>query len=822
MKRHHIPATLLLAAALLSCSKEEPEISVTQEDAEVAETLVTSSIVYVSEELASQLETSASEGKLHTKSLAMNSVLDELGAESFTRFFEDAGEFEPRTRKAGLHRWYEITFSEPVLRTKASDDLAAVPGIEKVHEPVTVKTTSVPNDAYFKWQWNLYNDKSLDLDITYMGEQASSNEGADINVLPVWESFTTGSSSVIVSVVDEGIDLDHPDLEANCIPGGEDGSKNFVNNSYNISAGDHGSHVAGVIAAVRGNGIGVAGIAGGDYDSGLPGVRLMSCQIFTANSSASSANCAKAIKWGADHGAVISQNSWGYSYDTDDDGELSSRELEEALAGTITDLDKDAVDYFIAYAGCDNDGNQLADSPMKGGVVIMAAGNDGIEVGAPANYEPIIAVGSTQADWNPSWFTNYGDWVDISAPGGDGYGAGWGSANDGIYSRGNIYSTYAANSNDTYYRGQSYGYMNGTSMACPHVSGVAALVLSYFGGQGFTNADLEKALIEGANYEHVNVTTPVGPALDAYGAFKVAWTINPEVEINFPPEAVGGLSISAFRKSVTVSFTVPSDENEGIAKGAVCLLGVDRDALEDSTPSNLASGVMTTRSPFGELGIGDGASLTFTGLKYSTTYHARVYAYDSHLAYSSPSAIVSVTTPDNNPPQLTSEIGDMIMWTGQRADSLDLAAHIADPDEDAVFYSFVSNTNSWTLNASVNSNGKVGFRPYGNGFSEITVKATDEDGASSEFSFRVLVKEADDPVEMFPVPVTSTFTIRNAEEATAHVRIVSSGGGVVYDGTSTFSGFAPLTIDLSSCAPGRYSVSVTIGDSTYRRTITKI
>ncbi len=71
---------------------------------------------------------------------------------------------------------------------------------------------------------------------------------------------------------------------------------------------------------------------------------------------------------------MISQNSWGYDYDSNNDGKLTGSEYEAAMAATISSAHKAAVDYFIKYAGCDNDGNQLPDSPMKGGVVIFAAG----------------------------------------------------------------------------------------------------------------------------------------------------------------------------------------------------------------------------------------------------------------------------------------------------------------------------------------------------------------------------------------------------------------------------------------------------------------
>lgn len=128
----------------------------------------------------------------------------------------------------------------------------------------------------------------------------------------------------------------------------------------------------------------------------------MSCEILrdvVTNGKAETLNGSvpTAIKWAADHGAVICQNSWAYSYDMNGDGKLNSSELAKALAGKVNTSDRVAIDYFIKYAGCDNNGNQLPDSPMKGGLVVFAAGNENIKNGVPANYEPVVAVAAIEA-----------------------------------------------------------------------------------------------------------------------------------------------------------------------------------------------------------------------------------------------------------------------------------------------------------------------------------------------------------------------------------------------------------------------------------------
>ena len=314
--------------------------------------------VYLSEEMTAMVEAAAETGSLATKSPGMNLAIDELGITEMYRLFPHAGEFEERTRREGLHRWYVVKYSPEVALTKAQVSLEHVDGID-IFEPVRQIRNNDFNDLTSEL-WGLYN---------------RSYKGFDINVRSVWDQYTTGNPDVIVAVVDNGIDLNHQDLAANCLPNKH---HNFVDGSSNIVPGDHGTHVAGTIAAVSNNGRGVAGIAGGDKAKGKQGVKLMSCQIFKTNAdgSATGSGGAAAIKYGADNGAVISQNSWGYSFDTNGDGDITGDELTRAMSARISASDKAAVDYFIRYAGCDNNGNQLPNSPMKGGVVIFAAGND--------------------------------------------------------------------------------------------------------------------------------------------------------------------------------------------------------------------------------------------------------------------------------------------------------------------------------------------------------------------------------------------------------------------------------------------------------------
>lgn len=392
----------------------------------------------------------------------------EIGFESMERLFPEAGEYEKRTREAGLHTYYIVNFNREVPLSKACEAISAAKGVEGFEKRNIMKIEKT-NDPYWSYLWE------------YTSTRFS------IHAEEAWQ-YTTGDPSVKVCVVDEGIQLNHEDLQWNC----GDVHYNFVNKSDNIVAGEHGSHVAGTIAAVGNNGKGIAGIAGGDYDKGNRGITLMSAQVFQGNSSAYSFQ--SAIKWGADNGALISQNSWGNNYDFNNDGVLSESEKQYALNDKITSSMAAAIDYFIKNAGCDGDGNQREDSPMKGGVVCFAAGNDGLANGVPANYASNISVGATTSSGALAYYSNYGDWVSICAPGS------------------NIASCVPTN---------SYGRMDGTSMACPHVSGACALLVSYFGGKGFTNAMLRDILLGGAKSGLISSSSKdMGPYLDILGSIR--------------------------------------------------------------------------------------------------------------------------------------------------------------------------------------------------------------------------------------------------------------------------------------------------------------
>jgi hypothetical protein len=245
------------------------------------------------------------------------------------------------------------------------------------------KIDFVPNDPFWTLQWGL----------------------AKIEVDIAWNT-TVGDSSLLLAVVDTGVDWNHPDLAPNYAPLGYD----WVNDDSNpMDDHGHGTHVAGIAAAVMNNSIGVTGISQ---------VRIMAEKALNQTGYGFSDDLAEAIIHAADQNADIISMSWGsYSYNL-------------------------LIQHAIRYAY------------NSGVLLVAAAGNNATsEKCYPAAYNEVIAVSATDRNDNLAYFSNYGEWIEFAAPG---------------------VSIYSTTWND------DYAYKSGTSMAAPHVSGVAALIWSAF------------------------------------------------------------------------------------------------------------------------------------------------------------------------------------------------------------------------------------------------------------------------------------------------------------------------------------------------------
>lgn len=883
-------ASLVSIVLLSSCSRQESELTyetVVVHGREYPASSFEQDMVRImlSESLADSLSCNE-DGEVNLEASNVKSIdnlISAIGITSMRRTFPPAGEFEKRTREAGLHLWYNVYFSEGMGLTKSGESIGAVNGVEIVEyrpktvmigssEAVVVDPSSLPdagvssvgvfNDPGLSNQWHYYNDGSL----------SNSIAGSDINVVPVWQNYTTGSEDVIVAVVDGGVDYTHEDLAGNMWRNPEQSGDrvygwNFVNGGPLVTADDHGTHVAGTIAAVNNNGIGVCGIAGGNKAKGIPGVKIMSCQIFQGDDGASGA---EAIKWAADHGAVIAQNSWGYQFESEAD----------AKAFSTPKSDRDAMDYFTQNAGFDADGNQTG--PMAGGIVIFAAGNDSWSVGYPGDYETCIAVGSIGADYQAAYYTNFGDWVDVAAPGGD--------AKKGRQ----VYSTLPGN---------QYGYMQGTSMACPHVSGVAALIISRNGGPGFTTTALRQRL-EGSvrDISAYNKNKYIGKGL--VDTYKAVVGTNGK-----PPKQITDFSAEAVSNSIHFSLTIPSDPDD-VKPNMIFVYYSD----SPMTSSNYTSAMFRTYM-VGDMNPGDNLSDVLPDLEFSKQYYVAALASDYGGNTSPLSEVLSVTTGENHAPEIYPVDGTSIQikaWqtgimrflvsepdghdvtasvgpdtaslsTGWKNDTLLLyiagpssapgnhkaTLRVEDPygmyDEIGVDYVVEANNkpvktkdldgvvfNSTTdasvtiavsdyftdpdgetlaVSAEVSSyeianiavnKGNLIITPLKYGSMTATVTVTDALGESLSSTFGIVVRDGSQPVDIYPNPVIDTLYIRAGSDSMGHVNITSPTGDTIFDEDVSISVFSPAAIDLSSVPGGIYTVKVVYEGTEVKSNVVKL
>ena len=417
---------------------------------------------------------------------------------------------ERLARELGLHRWYSVKFDESIPVRKFAKEVAPskhVNAIEfntivslasdlKAHpmsmgnmaDTRALEPMSSFNDPYAKYQWNLHNS----------GDEAiakTAREGADVGVLDAWE-LCTGSSDVVVAVIDGPVQYNHPDLaaamwvneaELNGREGVDDDGNNYVDDVYGYNfnttgysggkinwttegESGHGTHVAGIVAAVNNNGVGISSIAGGSGSG--DGVRIMGCQVFDGAFAASDRDMSNAFIYAADNGACIAQCSYAYdprSFDSDN------------AYINHTSIEYNAIKYFVNPENCNH-------SAIGQNLAIFASGNETTSnSGYPGALPICVSVTAYGPDYLPTGYTNYGRGCNIAAPGGD-------------YSIGNSVSQILSTCiKDAV--GDDYAWMEGTSMACPHVSGVAALGISYAAkiGKKFEGDDYRHTLLTAVN-----------------------------------------------------------------------------------------------------------------------------------------------------------------------------------------------------------------------------------------------------------------------------------------------------------------------------------
>ncbi len=529
MKYRLLYLTVIAAALLSSCAEGEIPAPVPDQPQIVAPYVEGEVIVKFTPEVAdmiAQVETTRG-AATRSGAVALDEILEAIDGYQLERVFPIDVRSEERTREQGLHQWYVVRFGAGCTAEQVAERMKGLGEVQAVDfnrsikrayrtkatplsasrlaaaERATRATSEAMNDPLLAAQWHLVNRG----DQFCADGKIKSVRDADVQCEGAWKR-STGDEQVIVAVLDEGVFVEHPDLKANIWVNereewrshddndgngyaGDRHGYNFVKSSGVITWNDvndsgHGSHVAGVISAVNNNGVGISSIAGG---SGVgDGVKIMVCQIFSGYTGSTALAVARAIKYAADNGAVVLQCSWGYvsgAANTYDWGEQGFASQEEWEAGAP--LEKSALDYFTHNAGSPN-------GPIEGGIAIFAGGNESAPMaGYPGASDDYISVAATAADFTAATYTNYGKGTSVSAPGGDqDYYYDYVDEEHNYGEVGCILSTLPYNVSPS-----GYGYMEGTSMACPHVSGVAALAISYAAEQRrhLTEKELRELLI---------------------------------------------------------------------------------------------------------------------------------------------------------------------------------------------------------------------------------------------------------------------------------------------------------------------------------------
>jgi subtilisin family serine protease len=463
-----------------------------------------------------------------------------------------------RTFRGGAEHW---KVPPGLGAERAIERLRRHPLVDYAEPNFILSTDVVPNDPRLGELYGMINSG-----------QTGGTAGADIDADLAW-NVSRGSRSVVVAVIDTGVDYNHPDLAANMwrnpgeIPGnGIDDDANghvddvhgydWVNNDANpFDDNGHGTHCAGTIGAVGNNSVGVAGV---NWE-----VSIMALKFLSGAGSGSTANAVLAVDYATANGAHLTSNSWG--------GGGFSQTLFDAIARA------NAAD--IAF--------------------IAAAGNNGTnnDVGAhyPSNYDlpNIISVAATDHNDNKASFSNYGlVTVDIGAPGV------------------NILSTQP---------GGLYRLLSGTSMATPHVAGAAALVKSVF--PGIPAAQLKTALMTSATPNtalRTNGPTPVasGGRLNAFFAIAAPDDV--------PPGAVADLvTDGAGSNTMTLRWTATGDDG---TEGTAAFYHVRYSTTPlDEAGFNAATRAGNEPAP---LPFGSAQAMEVRGLAFDTTYYFAIKAFD--------------------------------------------------------------------------------------------------------------------------------------------------------------------------------------------------
>ena len=714
---------IALCVAATGCQKEPQGIGTgVREEQSVAGVSEGATIpgvmkIRVSDELAERLLAGADETGLVGDPAAAGLTMPGIEIKSVSTTFLIGGKFEARQKEAGLHKWFTVSYDENIPLTRAAGNLSQIEGIEFTEPALKIRKTSVTmNDPQYPSQWHYDNTG-----------QNGFTAGIDMRLQEAWDTYGVfGNENVIVAIMDGGVDISHPDIQPNLwineaefngTPGRDDDSNgyvddvygyNFVTNDDDISGEAHGTHVAGTVSAANNNGIGVCGVAGGRYPD-QPGVRLMCLQIMDERYPDIGANNARFFQYAADNGANIAQCSWGY----------------EESPSQMLPSDAAAIDYFIDNAGIDENGNQSG--PMRGGLVVFAAGNNALDYDYPSGYERVIAVGAIGPYGKAAYYTNYGPWVDVCAPGGDQSTGG---------NSGGVLSTV---------NGGQYGYLQGTSMACPHVSGLAALVLSVKGQEGFTSDNLFDLIVSSTDPSIYDYNQDMRGQLGSgmIDAVLALSSISTEA-----PEPLSHIEVEARANNLFFTVDVPSDPDNTTAYYYNVYY-----SRSSFTGSDL-SGTERFRATVKDAeDAGDGLkSFVLRGLDFNTGYYYAISASDFAGNESAISEVMTVSTGPNNAPTITADSDEPLVAKAYGSYSRIYTA--SDPDGHSVELSCTLTGNPGVTSEQLAENVvkvTVNGAAASEGTRSFTLTAVDEYGARAdkEVEYTVLPNHAPVLVEDF-------------------------------------------------------------------------
>ena len=463
-----------------------------------------------------------------------------------------------------------LSVSEAILQLQNEMDVAYA-------EPnFIVHINNTPNDPSFGNLWGLQNTG-----------QSGGTAGVDIDATTAW-NMETGSGSVIVAVIDTGVDYHHPDLAQNMWTNPGEIASNGIDDDANgiiddvhganfvpaTATGDpmddhyHGTHCAGTIGAVGNNSVGIVGVAWN--------VKIMAVKFLNSSGSGSIADAISSVLYATQMGAHILSNSWG--------GGGYSQALKDVIATS-----NQANCLFVAAAG--NDASNADTSPHY-----------------PSSYEVsnIISVAATDRNDQLASFSNYGlQSVDLGAPGVS------------------IYSTKPNN---------QYGYLSGTSMATPHVSGAAALIKSYY--PNYTNLQIKNLLFVTAEpIASLQGKTVTGARLNIANLFETDTT---------PPAPITDLTVISSQigiSNITLEWTNSGDDN---ITGQASLLDI-RYSTTPITNQNFQNAPTVVNEPVPDLS-GTHQTMSIANLSPNTTYYFAVKVLDNLGNVSLLSNVAQATT----------------------------------------------------------------------------------------------------------------------------------------------------------------------------------